>query len=265
MSVLKTQRRVSTYQFWKSFTTLYEHHINAITSVSIRKQKWICTSINKCMRDAYTLLSDVSTKYVRKPSLATYKDKLLNEAVDHLENMQDGLLIFWNIQHLSYRSMRYWAVMINNELDLIKDSMTNPKEEIRYIQVLDWDKINKCKFLSNMCKLHRFIHSKVIGVPKKYDDTISAQLIEYIDKAFVNVMKANMDIPETKEMYITRKELISDAITCLQDAEYPIYELFNIMQYSENVMKEFSDLLTTEIKLLKGLQKSDAERYKNLK
>lgn len=37
------------------------------------------------------------------------------------------------------------------------------------------------------------------------------------------------------------------------------------MQYSENVMKEFSDLLTTEIKLLKGLQKSDAERYKNLK
>ena len=119
--------------------------------------------------------------------------------------------------------MRYWAVMINNELDLIKDSMTNLKEEIRYIQVLDWDKINKCKFLSNMCKLHRFIHSKVIGVPKKYDDTI------------------------------------------LQDAEYPIYELFNIMQYSENVMKEFSDLLTTEIKLLKGLQKSDAERYKNLK
>ena len=74
-----------------------------------------------------------------------------------------------------------------------------------------------------------------------------------------------MDIPETKEMYITRKELISDAITCLQDSEYPIYELFNIMQYSENVMKEFSDLLTTEIKLLKGLQKSHAERYKNLK
>lgn len=265
MSVLKTQRRVSTYQFWQSFVAIYKHHSNIIGRVPIRKQKWICQDINFHMREAYSLLSEASSKYVRNPNLAFYKDATFLQAINHLENMQDGLLVFWNIQKYSYRSMRYWATMINDEIDLIKDSMSTQPEEYKYIQILDWDRIEKCMFLQNMCVLHRFVHGKIIRVPNRYDDTISKQIIDYIDKAFINVMKANIDMPQTKAQYTARRKLISDAIEYLQESEYPLYELFNIMQYSENVMKEFSDLLTSEIKLLKGLQKSDAERFKGLK
>ena len=37
------------------------------------------------------------------------------------------------------------------------------------------------------------------------------------------------------------------------------------MQYSERIMREWSDMLVKEITLLTGLQKSDKRRFDNLK
>lgn len=264
MSVLKTKRRLSTYQFWYSFIKLYEYHSNIVSQIPIRKQKWICSGINTLMRQAHKTISNVSTKYVRKPSYTNIKDELLNESITSLESLQDGLFILWNVQRFSYKSMKNWALMINNEMRLLRNEMTNPKDDIEFISVLDWDVIQKCNFLENMCKLHRFVHSKIIRVPNKYDDIISLQLKEYIDNAFTCLIKANLIKPETTDDYNKRKSLISKSIDNLHDAEFPVYELFNIMKYSESVMKQFSELITTEIRMLKGLQKSDAERFRHL-
>ena len=44
----------------------------------------------------------------------------------------------------------------------------------------------------------------------------------------------------------------------------PLISIFNIMEYSNHVMKEWADILNLELKLLYGLQKSDQERFKNL-
>jgi len=41
--------------------------------------------------------------------------------------------------------------------------------------------------------------------------------------------------------------------------------LWNLMDYSENTMDEWSGLLDEEIRLLEGLKKSDKARYKGLK
>ena len=41
--------------------------------------------------------------------------------------------------------------------------------------------------------------------------------------------------------------------------------LFTMLEYSENVMREWSRMLAEEIKLLTALQKSDKKRFNNLK
>ena len=40
---------------------------------------------------------------------------------------------------------------------------------------------------------------------------------------------------------------------------------FNVMEYSERIMMEWSEMLVTEIAKLRALQQSDAKRFKSLK
>ena len=62
-----------------------------------------------------------------------------------------------------------------------------------------------------------------------------------------------------------RRKCISTAIQILEQANRPMLTYFNIMQYSERIMIEWSDMLTKEIKKLRALQQSDAKRFKELK
>ena len=110
--------------------------------------------------------------------------------------------------------------------------------------ILDWDKIHKVEFLRNMSNLHRYTYSKVLNASVCYDDTEGALLISLIDDAFNNVMKA---------------------ISCLKQMNRRMLAYFNLMQYSERIMREWSDMLVKEITLLTGLQKSDKRRFDNLK
>lgn len=263
MSVLKTQRRVSSYQYWESFTKLYEHHIEQISLISARKQKWICTNVNRIMNDAYFIVSSIESKRFQKERKQLNKESLFEKTISHLESLQDGLFILWNVECYSSNKMINWTNMINDEMELLSNSMQTERT-YKKIQILDWDKIHNANFLNNMSKLHRYVHSKVIKVPRKYDDTNTATLTELIDKAFVNIIKANIEIPQTKDEYETRKSLISEAISCLEDSEYPLLQLFNIMPYSDRIMKEFSDMLSDEIKMLRKLQVSDKKRFSDL-
>lgn len=264
MSVLKTQRRVSSSQYWSSFTELYAFHVERIALISGRKQKWICTDINVIMNKAYEIVSSIESKYFPKDDKEEIKESLFSKTIDYLESLQNGLLILWNIEGYSMRQMSNWATMIDSEMKLLNDSMKT-KREFNKIQILDWDKIHSTNFLNNMSKLHRFVHGKVIKVPHRYGDTIGASLTQFIDTAFVDIMRANIKMPETKDEYEKRKLLISEAISCLEDSEFPLLQLFNISHYSERVMKEFSDMLSNEIKMLKGLQISDRKRFADLK
>lgn len=263
MSVLRTQRRVSSFQYWESFTKLYEYHIGRISLISSRKQKWICTNINKIMNDAYFIVSSIESKHFKNESKQPNREILFDKAISHLESLQDGLFILWNVECYDSNKMINWASMLNNEMELLSNSMKQ-KRTYKKIKILDWNKIHSANFLNNMSKLHRYVHGKVIKVPCKYDDTITVTFTELIDKAFVNIINANNSIPQTKDEYITRKTLISDAISCLEDSEYPLLQLFNIMQYSDRIMEEFSDMLSDEIKMLKKLQISDKKRFSDL-
>ena len=84
------------------------------------------------------------------------------------------------------------------------------------------------------------------------------------DTALVCLFEANQHVPDTKEEYLKRRENVSTAFNCVQNMQLPIMSLFFELNYGESTMKEWASLVDTQIKLLNGLQKSDAERFDNL-
>lgn len=90
-------------------------------------------------------------------------------------------------------------------------------------------------------------------------------LISLVNDAFYELILANKKIPETRIEYEARRQHISNSITYLKEMNRPMLFYFNLMQYSERIMKEWSELLVSELKMLSSLQKSDKERFKTLK
>lgn len=89
-------------------------------------------------------------------------------------------------------------------------------------------------------------------------------MILLVNDAFYELILANKKVPETKAEYEQRRQHISNAITYLKGMNRPMLFYFNLMQYSERIMNEWSELLVSELKMLASLQRSDKERFKSL-
>ena len=76
---------------------------------------------------------------------------------------------------------------------------------------------------------------------------------------------ANNIVPTTQAEADARAKRFQAAIDSLNALQTPLLALWNIMDYSENIMDEWSGLLDEELRLLEGLKKADRERYKNLR
>lgn len=98
-----------------------------------------------------------------------------------------------------------------------------------------------------------------------YDSTQGKLLINTVNDAFYYLMRANEKIPTTKKEYMKRKERISNVISSLHQMNRSLLPYFNLMQYSERIMNEWSSMLTQELKMLYALQKSDKSRFDGLK
>lgn len=191
------------------------------------------------------------------------KANLIRQSIDCLIELEKPLLIMWNVEQYQTKKMVQWVTLINNEIALL-DSLCDKEEYEKQIMILDWNKIHDTTFLKNMSELHRYVHGKVVSAKNRYDDTDSSLLISLIDEAFYSLMKANKKIPETKEDFEKRTAYISKSISCLRKMNRPMTFYFNTMGYSERIMREWSDMLVAELKLLYSLQKSDKARFKNL-
>lgn len=119
-------------------------------------------------------------------------------------------------------------------------------------------------FLKNMAEFHRFVHGKVINAPCKYDDTSGSLLIDLVDTAFYFVIEANKKIPTSKEEYEKRTANINSAISALYKMQRQILFYCNLMQYSETVLNDWRNYLSSELKLLNALKKSDSKRFSKL-
>lgn len=263
MAVLKSKRNISKYEFEHTFSDLYAYSRNRTMRIAKRKQKWLCYNIDNLMNNMFDIIMELNEGRFFSENPNEEKLSLIRELLNQLSTLEKPLMVLWNIEQYETKKMVNWATLVNKEINLLNMMSTNENTP-RHITVLDWRKIHEIQFLSKMSELHRYVHGKVIHVKNCYDNTSSSLLIKLADDAFYSLIVANYKIPTTQSEYKKRKENISKAISSLCKMNRPMIFYFNVMGYSEHIMREWSDLLTSELKLLYALQKSDRMRFSDL-
>lgn len=264
MSVLRSKRNLAPTEFENAFANLYHYSIEQTTKISKRKHKWLCTNIDRCMNELYRDLMWINESYnPNKTVMQQDKMAVAQNAANKLNLLAKPLIVLWNIEGYDMKHMTTWYNQINIVL-LLLNKMHDGKKVDNQIMVLDKVAINKMKFLKNMSELHRYTYGKVIHAKSAYDSTHGSLLIQLVDDAFYNICLANKTMPKTKSEYEDRRKLISNAISDLKQMNRSLTFYFNLMQYSERVMIEWSEMLSEELKMLYGLQKSDKKRFKDL-
>lgn len=265
MSVLRSKREIAYSEFENTFTTLYQLCINHTTAIPKRRRKWLCPLIDSTMNKVYRDIMSMSDFYSPiKTDKAKYIATKAEACIENLLSLEKPLMVLWNIQNFETRQMAVWTNLLNQEIDLLQAKTFKTREASR-VRVLDWHTLDSVQFLKNMSRLHRYTHSKVVNANMNYDSTQGTLLIEYVNDAFYELMIANIQIPTTKQQYEKRRNHISNTIMYLKALNREMLFYFNLMQYSERVMNEWSDMLVQELKMLTALQKSDRQRFSCLK
>lgn len=264
MSVVKALRNQSAYEYDNTFNLLYREIVFRMQRVPKRKQEYVAKPICDVMNKSFDIISKISYGFFR--GRIDEKYDLISAAINTLYELEKPLMTYQIIEQVETKKIRRLADMIENEQALLNGLLPEEKKRPhKPFLVLNWDYINKAEFMSNMVKLHRYTYSKVIHGSNKLKYTHSTMLLNIMDDALYQLVKANRKIPETYEEYAFRRQCISNAILRLEQANRPMLAYFNVMKYSERIMLEWSEMLVNEIAKLRGLQQSDAKRFKNLK
>lgn len=262
MAVLRSKRKISKIEFENTFAKLYHYSANQTAKISKRKRKWLCNKINNKMNNIYNSIMELNEILYSKEFSKEEKKILIQQIISELITLDKPLYILWNIEKYKTKTMAYWCDLLQNEYNLLcKMIKMKPKYKFK---ILDYKAINNAKFIKNMSEFHRFVHSKIIKAPCKYDDTSGNLLIKLVDDAFYFVIQANKKIPKTQQEFKQRIKYINKAITGLYKMQRQIIFYCNLMQYSEKILKEWNYYLTSELKMLKALKKSDIVRFGNL-
>lgn len=262
MSVIRSKRHISQFEYENTFTNLYQFSAEQTSKIPKRKNKWLCTDIDGIMNNAYNLIMEINEGYFSTEDKEESISKLINHTLDYLLKLEKPLLILWSVQKYKTKTMVAWSNLVCDEINLLY-KMIDKKAKYR-MKILDYNAINKASFLKNMSSFHAYVYGKVINAPMKYDNSSGALLIRLVDDAFYHIIEANKKIPSNQKELKEREEHISKSISALRKMQRQTLFYFNLMRYSENVLQEWTDYLTQELKLLYALKKSDAERFKNL-
>ena len=126
-------------------------------------------------------------------------------------------------------------------------------------------KFQRLAFLGKMAELHRYTFQKTAHAPNDAFDALSVRIDDFATNALYDVVMANDREPKTRAQAQTRDAYLKDAIDNLNAMQRPMVGLWNIMQYSENIMDEWAGMIDEEIRILVGLRDADRARYKNLR
>lgn len=265
MSVLRSKRQIAQTEYENTMSNLYKYSSRKTIAVPKRRQKWLCDKIDTLMNSAYSNAMEINTSFFRNNhEMNEHIQEATRASIKALRDLQQPLLVLWNVQKYEIKTMAEWLALINKEISLLY-MLLQDEGDLTTMYILDWRKINSTAFLKNMSELHRYTHGKVANAKMCYDSTQGRLLIEHVNNAFYHTMEANRKIPTTKEEYLLRDKHLSESLSNLNKMNRSLLSYFNLMQYSENVMNEWSDMLVTEMKLIQGVKKSDKERFKGLK
>ena len=261
MSVLKSKRTLSKHEYVRVFGELYDYTSVKLAKVPKRKQRWICEPISHQMNEIYKYIMILDSEYYNYGIKLKDKPNQSRYLVKKILRLQKHLIALWNIEKYKTKDMVHWCEIINQELQHITKLGCIQLEEHECMFILDYKSINEADFVKNMCNLHRMIYTKTMSLPEYVRNTSGSLLMELADEALYCICNANRFVPNTKSRAKYRTKNIDTAIECIKQMQQPMMSLFNIMRYSEQTMLDMSRMLNKEMRLLKGVKKSDKQRF----
>lgn len=271
MSVLKNKRNLSPYEYERSFNELYKYCSIQFSKIPARRRTSLLSPLQEVLQRIQTNIMELSTGYVTYKERTLWRYNLINQILHDISSLQEPLFCYYNVLSVETKHMQQISTLSNNLIVLL-DGMRNKLEitndiencEVTRIMYYKIEDIGRVKFLSQMSKLHQYVHGKAIYLQKSTLGYEARLVLDLVNDAWYHCLLANQKIPTTKLEYVTRRQHISHALSCLHKLNRPMLSIFCMAEYSNNVMHEWSSLLTTEIKLLKSLQSSDKKRFGSL-
>lgn len=271
MAILKNKRKLSKYEYEHSFDVAYKHLGICMKSVPNRMKYWINKPINQKLNFIYSNIMELRTNYFNDSEKDALSLSIINSVIDEILSLQICFYSFWNIMNYDDQKKIYWCELFNKVLLLLyglrkKNILYNLNyfQEERFIMYYKNDDLKKVKFLNNMSELHKYTHKRIAHAKKLYADRECDMLSDFVNMALYSCLEANKKIPTNKHELEIRSKYFSNAISNLKKMEIPMLSLFNLMDYSENILKEWSELFTYTLNSLYAIKKSDKNRFKNL-
>lgn len=268
MSVLLRNRKMAKTEYVMQMVKLHEYTQERMQTVPARLKKYVCPHIMKLVTLAH---SDVITGYNLWENNRTIDQeewqRPLDDAIRALGKLQKGLLLYWVLKRTSDSGMDDWAKRINHEIVLLNGASGHSEGErvLPMIHTYDLKYSESRIFVWKMQELVRYFYPKLSHVPLEYKDALTSECLHLIREALYHVMEGNRIIPKTKKQYEQRAKHFRQADAALNGLQVPLLSVWVIMKYSEREYNQQAELLNEEIKLLRGVMKSDKQRYADLK
>lgn len=267
MSVLSRFRSEASTEFEMNAVRLHRYTYQRLSAVSHRRQKYVCTQIQRLISSMYCDVIMGNEQQCRTEAGRSVRNHLLSRAIRTLARLQDPLIVFASLNDSADGGMQEWVGMINKEIALL-DGVIGYQTESRtlpLLEVYDLKYTQDAIFVQKMRQYHKYCYEKAIRVPVQYKEYLTESMLRMADDALVCVIKGNKKVPANKQEYEYREQMFQRAIRDLNSMQRPIYALWNIMLYSEAVLDEWSGQLEECLKLLRGVMKSDKQRFKQFR
>ena len=123
---------------------------------------------------------------------------------------------------------------------------------------------SQMEFLATARMLQVFTIRKCVNtIPKRYTFFIAEKLAGYATQVHDFVKQGNSIYPTNRHEVQLRRDYFLKAYAQLQSLASQVELAHEIVQFSPEVLQEWSRLIDTELRLVKSVLKADKERYKS--
>lgn len=265
MGVLRSRRGIAYSEFERNMWKIHIDLEQRMHALPARYKKHVCDKLYEPMNRAYNALIIADEQKGGSPAAKEKRRKYFTSAVKYLMQMEKPLMCFFNVRDVSENGAKQLEKALNYEIALIWGAAGFDKEAKPVFHILHKEKFKRLAFLGKMAQLHSYTFQKTAHAPNDAFDALSVRLDDFVTNALYDVVMANVKPPETKEEAKIRDAYLKDAIDNLNAMQRPMVGLWNIMQYSENIMDEWAGMIDEELRILSGLREADRKRYSNLK
>lgn len=266
MSVLARLRSTAPTEFEMNCERLVKYTVGRMDSLPNRYKKFVRPKIMTPLMGAYHDVIIANETSWKSENGRKERVQLFERALRRLSMLQRPLVVYWNLKNTKQGGIDEWVNLINREIALINGAAKRKEgDPVLYIRSYQMAYSDDHIFLNRMRDLHKYTYSKICTVPLEYKDHLSDAILKYVDDALYLVLEGNRSIPTSKAEYERRDKCFRQAVSNLNGLQRPLYSLWNVMNYSENVMDEWACAIDEEILLIQGVRKSDRERFRHLK